>query len=145
MKKRPQLALPGKRAPAPVTVNSPEPRDRARRLTSLTKWQKLFLRALREEPNIKRACSAAGVSRSRAYRRREVDAVFAAEWQDALESAVDSLEATAFKLASEGDSNILTFLLRCHRPETYRETSRYEVDARLCGIVVVPPKEDKAP
>jgi hypothetical protein len=114
-------------------------RDRTR-VSCLTKWQQKFLRALKEEPNVKRACSAARVSRQTAYRHREENAEFAALWADALNAAVDELEATAFKLAKEGDSSLLTFLLRCHRPETYRETSRHEIG--VAGRIVFLPQKD---
>jgi hypothetical protein len=143
MRKKRNLAL------ANLRVNSPEGAgvalcgkgDRAR----LTKWMRTFLHALREEPNIKRACSAAKVSRSRAYRRREVDAVFAAEWQNALDAAVDSLESTAFKLASAGDVNLITFLLKSHRRELYGDVSKLNIDARACGVLLLPEKEELPP
>src|SRR5260370_15211523 len=97
------------------------------RASRLTKWKQRFLRALQKTPNIKVACTAAGVSRQTAYQHRKSDVAFAEAWQDAIEASVDKLEAVAFKLAEKGDSNLITFLLRCHRPETYRDTQRHEV------------------
>jgi hypothetical protein len=55
------------------------------------------------------------------------------------------LESTAFKLASAGDANLITFLLRCHKPEVYRETSRMEIDGRACGVIIMPEKENLPP
>ena len=52
---------------------------------------------------------------------------FAAKWQEALDASLDDLEAVAFKRAKEGDSQLITWLLRCHRPERYRDISRQEI------------------
>jgi hypothetical protein len=119
-------------------------------LATLTKlrvrrWQQRFLRSLRTTPNVTIACRAANVSRQSAYRSRGDDPAFAEKWQSALDKSIDALETRAFKLALEGDPHLLQFMLRAHRKEVYGETSRVELDARFCGIVVVPPKEDKAP
>jgi hypothetical protein len=109
------------------------------------RWQSRFLRSLRTTPNVTIACRAAGVSRQSAYRSRGDDPAFAERWMAALDASVDALETKAFALALQGDPQLLQFMLRAHRGETYKETSRVELDARLCGIIVVPPKEDKAP
>lgn len=114
-------------------------RTRAR----LTSWQRNFLKVLREVPNVKAACKAAKVSRDTAYKHRRSNPLFAEMWEDALQHSVDDLEATAFRLAAEGDPQILTFLLRCHRPETYRDTQRHEV-AAIGGIVFLPNKAEGA-
>ncbi len=101
---------------------------------------------LRQTPSIKAACSAAGISRQTAYRNRAGNAEFAELWQDALDASVDHLEAVAFKLASEGDANLIQFLLRCHRPEVYKDTQRRELtgaDGRpLTGKIIFLPAKD---
>jgi hypothetical protein len=107
------------------------------------KWQKKFLQVLAESPSVKAACLAAGVSRMTAYRYRQSDPEFAEEWQDAIRQSVDDLEAVAFKLAVEGDAGLIQFLLRCHKPEVYRDTQRHEVGL-LGGIVLLPAKEKGA-
>jgi hypothetical protein len=81
-----------------------------------------------------------------AYRYRDIDADFARDWQLAIRHSVDDLEAVAFKLAAEGDVSLIQFLLRCHRPEIYRDTQRRELtgaDGRpLTGkIIFLPPKD----
>ncbi len=111
-------------------------RTRAR---PLRKWQKIFLVALRATPNVKAACLAAKVSRQTAYVHRKENPFFRDQWLDALESAVDELEAVAFRLATEGDSSLISFLLRCHRPEIYRD--RQEV-AVAGGIIFLPQKKE---
>jgi hypothetical protein len=50
------------------------------------------------------------------------------------------LEHKAFQLALAGDSNLITFMLRCHKPEVYRDTQRHEVGL-LGGIVLLPAKQ----
>ncbi|MGI8435943.1 MAG: hypothetical protein ACR2NX_03440 [Chthoniobacterales bacterium] len=111
------------------------------RARGLTKWQERFLRTLKQAPSVKAACSAAGVSRQTAYRTRASDEAFAALWQDALDASVDDLEARAFKLALEGDSRLIEFMLKSHRPGTYKETSRHEV-AMAGGIIFLPTKTE---
>ena len=82
--------------------------------------------ALRESANVRAACVAAGVVRSTAYKWREEDADFAAEWDAALEDACDLLESTAWQRAHESSDTLLIFLLKAHRPEKYRETVKQE-------------------
>jgi hypothetical protein len=125
-----------------VTLRSTSNTSRARaRITAL--WRCRFLRALREIPSVKHACFAAGIDRATAYRHREQDEAFAAQWKDAIQASVDELEHKAFQLALGGDSNLITFMLRCHKPEVYRDTQRHEVGL-LGGIVLLPPKEKGA-
>jgi hypothetical protein len=109
-------------------------------------WKEIFLQALATTPSVKSACAAAGVSRMTAYRYRDIDEDFARDWQSAIRHSVDDLEAVAFKLAAEGDTGLIQFLLRCHRPEIYKDTSRRELtgaDGRpLTGkIIFLPSKE----
>jgi hypothetical protein len=111
----------------------------------LRKWHTKFLRALREAPSVKTACQAAGISRETAYEHRRTNALFAEQWQDALDSAVDDLEVVAFKLAAKGNPVLLQFLLRCHRPGTYRETNRVEHAVLGKVVFVLPEKEEREP
>jgi hypothetical protein len=53
---------------------------------------------------------------------------------------VDELEHKAFQLALAGDSNLITFMLRCHKPEVYRDIQKHEVGL-LGGIVLLPAKQ----
>lgn len=98
-----------------------------------------FLKALAETGNISAAARAAKASRSRAYQLKAADPGFAAEWADALETAIDALDAEARRRALDGvetphfhqgrvagtvrkySDTLLMFLLRAHRPERYRE------------------------
>ncbi len=117
-------------------------RTRAR---PLRPWHRRFLAALRKAPNVQTACKAARISRQTAYQHKGDNPVFAAAWNDALDASLDELEATAFRKAKEGDAQLITWLLRCHRPEVYRETQRMELDARHVGVILLPEKESKTP
>lgn len=98
-----------------------------------------FLKALSDTGNVSAAARAAKASRSRAYQLKAADPDFAAEWTDALESAIDALDAEARRRALDGveiphfhqgrvagtvrkySDSLLMFLLRAHRPDRYRE------------------------
>jgi hypothetical protein len=115
------------------------------RARHIARWQAVFVQALRKSPNITAACHAAGISRFTAYKYRENDEAFAAKWDEALDASVDKVEETAFRMANEGDSQMIQFVLKAHRGERYRETSRLEIDQRLCGVILLPEKEEKTP
>ena len=98
-----------------------------------------FLKALTDTGNVSAAARAAKASRSRAYQLKAADPGFAAEWADALETAIDALDAEARRRALDGvetphfhqgrvagtvrkySDTLLMFLLRAHRPDRYRE------------------------
>ena len=107
--------------------------------------QRAFLKALRRNPNITAACAIARIPRRSVYDLRAADETFAAKWDEALDASVDEVEAKAFKIAKEGDNQMIQFVLKAHRPSIYRETSRMEIDARACGVLLLPQKEDKEP
>jgi hypothetical protein len=108
-------------------------------------WQRAFLAALRKVPNVKAACAIAGITRRGAYDARDSDEDFKAAWMDALGASVDRVEAKVFQQAIEGDAQLAMFLLKSHKREVYGDVSRLEVDQRLCGVIVVPSKEEKSP
>ena len=115
--------------------------DSDRTREPLARWQQTFLRALRQLPSVRDACRAARVSRQTAYRHRKANPEFAELWADAIAHAVDDLESVAFALAKAGDSSLISFLLRCHRPEVYKDTQRHEVGL-VGGIVFLPQKAE---
>ena len=87
------------------------------------------------------ACQRSKVSRQTAYRTRSENQVFAEAWNDALQSALDELEGVCFSLARRGNEQLLTWLLRCHRPSIYRDTQRTE-HALLGKILILPAKAE---
>ena len=89
-------------------------------------WRESFIAALRDSGNVRLACSMAGVSRAMAYKEKEKGNGFAAQWQDAMQDAVEMLEGIARKRAMESSDTLIIFLLKAHKPEMYRETIRQE-------------------
>jgi acyl-CoA thioesterase len=106
-------------------------RPRAR--TRIWQWQSRFLQALRKTPSVSVACKAAGISRDTAYTHRLKDEAFASAWLSALGASVDELETKAFELAMAGDSTLITFMLRCHKPENTTRKSAW-TSACLAGL-----------
>ncbi|MEQ8252186.1 MAG: hypothetical protein RIB41_13180 [Oceanibaculum nanhaiense] len=98
-----------------------------------------FLDHLADTGNVSAACRLAKLDRRTAYQWRGADADFRRQWQEALDAAVDALEAEARRRAVEGVEHphfhqgqvagtvkrysdaLLMFLLRAHRPERFRE------------------------
>jgi hypothetical protein len=80
--------------------------------------------------NVRLACQKAGVTRSVAYAHKERGNGFAEQWDEALQQAVDLLEQEAWRRARATSDVLLIFLLKAHRPEMYRETTRHEVTGK---------------
>ena len=96
-----------------------------------------FLETLRQSANVSDAARRAGLSRGAAYSLRAVDPAFRAAWDDALEEALDALEAELRRRAIEGvekpvfyggkpcgtitsySDQLGMFLLKCRRPEVF--------------------------
>jgi hypothetical protein len=94
-------------------------------------WRPRFLTALRNSANIRAACQAAGIDRRTAYRNRDSAPEFAAQWDEALQDAIDALEQTAIKRAQASSDTLLIFLLKAHRPDKYRETINQNVNGTV--------------
>ena len=106
-------------------------------------WHATFLDALESSGNVTAAARRAGVDRGTAYRSRAAAAEFRAAWDEALEVALDALEAEARRRALEGwdepvfhageicghirkyDAALLMFLMKAYRPE-FRDHARVE-------------------
>jgi hypothetical protein len=98
-----------------------------------------FLETLAQTCNITESAHAVGVTRQTAYHRRRADAAFRQGWDQAIDSAVDALEAEARRRAIDGieephfyrgeicgtvrkySDQLLMFLLKAHRPEKFRD------------------------
>lgn len=123
-------------------------RQRARE-ESIEAWRERFIAALRNSGNVRASCQAAGVERSTAYRAYQSSPEFAVQWDEALEEAIDTLEAAAWTRARDGvvrrepimyqgqkidekviveySDTLMTLLLKAHRPEKYREKFDIEI------------------
>ena len=116
-----------------------------------------FLAEFCKRGNVSQSASVAGVSRKTAYAWREEDPEFAEQWEQALETAIDGLEAEAWRRGQEGyeepvfhkgevcghitrySDPLLTTLLKAHKPDKYRENiaATVEVDARIAGLLAL--------
>lgn len=123
-------------------------------------WQERFIAALRNSGNVRAACQAAGVHRTTPYKAYAESPEFARQWDEALEDAIDTLEAAAWKRARDGvtrhdpimfqgqkvaekviteySDTLMITLLKAHRPEKYRE--RFDIqlkDARARAEIAI--------
>lgn len=96
-----------------------------------------FLARLADTANVSASCAAAGISRHVAYALKRRDAAFAAQWEEALQIALDGLESEIIRRAIEGTAKeqffqgqsvgtvvtysdaLAMFLLKSKRPEVY--------------------------
>jgi hypothetical protein len=82
-----------------------------------------FLTTLAQTCSVLRACEAVGFARSAAYRWRDEDAAFRAEWDGVIEGIVDQAEGTMLRQARDDETAVglaaRQTILRAHRPETY--------------------------
>jgi len=108
-----------------------------------------FLEVLSQTANISMAARAAAIDRTTPYGWREQDSEFAAKWDQAIEQAIETLEAEAWRRAVEGtkepiigrkerdkdgiityvkrySDTLLVTLLKAHKPEKYREKVDHE-------------------
>ena len=67
-----------------------------------------FLSILRQRANVTEAAARIGVGRTAVYTWRESDPGFAMAWDDAIEDAVDNLEAEAWRQAVSGIQRPIT-------------------------------------
>lgn len=125
--------------------------SRAVDLTNLTlkrDWKKAFLDSLSKSPNVTKAAKAAQFTRQRMYQLRDEDPDFAAEWDSALQEAMDNAEGETYRRAVKGtlkpvfhkgeevgkireySDTLLMFWLKAHRPEIYKETVRNEMTGK---------------
>ena len=101
------------------------------------KRRRRFLETLSETANISQAARAAGISRSVVYRLRSQSNAFRAAWDEAMDQALDEIEAMLMERAVQGvdrpvffggktcgtirhySDALAMFLLRGRRPEVY--------------------------
>lgn len=85
----------------------------------------MFLDELRLSGNVSAATSKAGLTRSIVYKQRKANGAFRIAWEEAMDVALDYLEAYLWdkamgKKTDEGiDEKIAIFLLKAHRPEIF--------------------------
>lgn len=119
----------------------------------------LFLEVLQQTGNVTKATVKAGLDRSLVYRKRNSNQAFREKWQNAMDQALDYLEAYLWDKAmgktiempgdtdgdAEGnadgdmggrvvDEKIAIFLLKAHRPEIFGDgKKRQDLDVKTKG------------
>jgi hypothetical protein len=86
-----------------------------------TSWHARFINILSQSCNVTLACKGAAIDRTTAYAHRKEMPDFANAWEEAIEQAVDILEAEAWQRARKQSDVLMIFLLKAHKPEKYRE------------------------
>lgn len=101
--------------------------ERATKATGIKgDWKERFLRKLTERANVSEAARLAGINRQYAYRARDEDPEFAAGWDEAVEEAIDKLEAAAWARAKKQSDALMTLLLKAHRGSKYKDAAVQE-------------------
>jgi len=78
-------------------------------------WIPAFLAMLATTANVYLACRQAGITRKTAYKWKEENEEFAAQWKDAMDDALDILEWDGRKRARASSDKLLMYLLDVHR------------------------------
>lgn len=126
--------------------------------------QTVLLNALRQVPNITRACTLAMISPATVRGWRRQDPAFDTAVAEALDDGVDALEAEVHRRAFEGyekpiifqgqitdtykeySDGLAQFLLKAHRPDKYRERSEVQsTGAQTITIVSGVPRKPQTP
>jgi hypothetical protein len=113
------------------------PRSPARTRGNTARWRSVFLRTLAKTPSVTFAAKAAGCSRDTCYDHKNKDPEFARQWDSALAESIDNLEYYGYQQAIEGDSRLVEFFLKAHRP-IYRERAEVAVAG---GVIILPAKK----
>lgn len=110
---------------------------RANKLPSLAVRKTCFVELLRRTANVSRAAREAGLAHSTVYRQRARSKAFAAEWDDAIAEALDTLEEAVLARVRDGvpkpvffggaqigtvrqySDPLAMFILKSKRPEIY--------------------------
>lgn len=82
--------------------------------------KKTFIDELRVRCSVFHAAKAAQISRDTVYRWRKEDLQFAADWNDAIEDAVDVIEESMYQRALAGDTTLTIFFMKGNRAR-YRD------------------------
>jgi hypothetical protein len=126
---------------AKAAVLAKQPSALSYSLTWSLRQRSQFLAALAENANVKASAAAAGKAANAAYGLRKREPAFAQAWEDAIEQALDLLEALIIARAGEGvekdyfyqgethgkfreySDQLAMFLLRARRSEIYGKTT----------------------
>lgn len=94
-------------------------------------WQDKFFKALAKSGNVAASCRLANITQQHVYQMRKENPDFAKQWEQAIDTAIDALEAAAFSRAKRSSDTLLIFLLKSHRPAVYRENTKIELSGNV--------------
>ena len=112
----------------------------------------MFLTALAQVGNLTKAAQMAGVNRKSHYWWLEKDPEYRELYQNALDSAIDLMEAEAWRRGVFGvdhnvyhkgrkidtykvhSDNLLMFLLKANRPDKFRDLNALDIDGRFASL-----------
>jgi hypothetical protein len=123
-------------------------------------WKETFLASLAKTPHVSMACEAAHIGRVTAYRHKEKNKRFAVQWDEALKTALNTMEASVWKRGAYGvkrnvwmkdengkpvkvdeiveyDTTAAIFMLKAHDPQKYRERYVAEVVGKDEGPIAI--------
>jgi hypothetical protein len=113
---------------------SGERRIRKKSIVWNAETEEKFLTCLRQTGNVSAATEAAGLTRTFAYRKRNSNRRFRQLWQEAMDEALDKLEARLWDRALGAgtgtgktigpDERLAIFLLKAHRPEIFSDNAQ---------------------
>jgi hypothetical protein len=127
----------------------------ARRSKPTKKKRAEFLELLADTGIVSKATKALNLDRRRMYELRDEDPEFREAWDQALETAADTIEAEARRRAFDGvdepvfyqgeevaivkrySDNLLMFLLKGNRPDKFKERFAGELTGKDGGAVQV--------
>jgi len=86
-----------------------------------------FIEAFRAEGSVYHAAQVVGIHRTTVYKWLEADAEFGTALDDSREDCYDQAESSVFRKALAGDSLLLMFYLKAHRPK-FRDKVTIDVE-----------------
>jgi hypothetical protein len=93
-------------------------------------WRHIFLDELRDNPNVSEVCDKIKVPRRTAYNHRRDDPIFKADWDEALEEGMGTLEDAGRARAKEKSDTLMIFFLKAHNREKYQDTFKGDIDLK---------------
>lgn len=142
-----------KGTPKPLTKAGKPRKQTERSKKQNGRWLDRFLASLRRDACVTTACKIAKVGRTYVYAERKNNKEFAAAWDEAIDTTLDSIEASVMRRAKEGwlepvwhkgeqcgevrkfSDTIQIFALRQNRPDKWAQADKFDV--RHQGSVVL--------
>ncbi len=95
-----------------------------------------FLEAFARIGTIAGAADAVGISRYAVHDWKKNDPAFAEGFKQAENSLTENLESVAVDKALKGDNQLIQFLLKARKPQTYTERYKHEIESAQFGQLI---------